>query len=112
VDESARQEVIVAWSVDECRRLRKAKGPGLHLRKGESGLAERVELGKLSADLDDVDLGVCAEVSEAEQVNLAEQRLPLGHGHAREGDLSCLGGSSPYRIGVADPHAEVWFLEK
>ena len=58
MDESARQEVIVAWPVDERRRLRTAEGSGLHLRKGERGLAELVELGKISAGLDDVDLGV------------------------------------------------------
>jgi hypothetical protein len=40
VDESARQEVIVAWPVDECRRLLEAEGANLHLRKGESGLAQ------------------------------------------------------------------------
>ena len=111
VDESARQEVIVAWPVDECRRLRKAEGPSLHLRKGESGLAELVELGKISAGLDDVDLGVCTDVCEAELVNLAEQRPALGEGQAREGGLGGLGRGGPYRVGVADPHAEVWFLE-
>src|SRR5262249_39794030 len=71
VDKSARQEVIVAWPVDECRRIRTAEGSGLHLRKGESGLAELVELGKISAGLNDVDLGVCTDVCEAELVNLA-----------------------------------------
>ena len=39
-----------------CSRL---SAPHLHLRKGESGLAQLVELGKISAGLDDVDLGVC-----------------------------------------------------
>jgi hypothetical protein len=111
VDESARQEVIVAWPVDECRRLRKAEGPSLHPRKGESGLAELVELGKISAGLDDVDLGVGPDVCEAELVNLAEQRSALGEGQAGEGDLGRLGRGGPYRVGVADPHAEVWFLE-
>jgi len=111
VDESARQEVIVAWPVDQCRRLRKAEGSGFHLRKGESGLAELVELGKISAGLDDVDLGVCTDVYQAEVVNLAEQRSALGQGHAREGGVGRLGGCGPYRVGVADPHAEVWFLE-
>ena len=62
MDESARQEVIVAWPVDERRRLLKAERASLHLRKGESGLAQLVELGKISAGLDDVDLGVCADV--------------------------------------------------
>ena len=42
----------------ERRRLRTAEGSGLHLRKGERGLAELVELGKISAGLDDVDLGL------------------------------------------------------
>ena len=46
VDESACQEVVVAWSVDDCRRLSRAEGPTLHLRTGKSGLAELVELGK------------------------------------------------------------------
>src|SRR5215472_16359578 len=87
------------------------EGSRLHLRKGESGLAELVELGKISAGLDDVDLGVCTDVREAELVNLAEQRSALGQGQAREGDLSRLRGGGPYRVGVADPHAEVWFLE-
>jgi hypothetical protein len=111
VDKSARQEVIVAWPVDECRRLCTAEGSSLHLRKGESGLAELVELGKIGAGLDDVDLGVCTDVCEAELVNLAEQRSALGQGQAREGDMGRLGGGGPYRVGVADPHAEVWFLE-
>jgi hypothetical protein len=31
VHESARQEVILTWPVDECHRLRKAHRPGLHL---------------------------------------------------------------------------------
>jgi hypothetical protein len=51
VDEPARQEVILAWPAGERRRLLQAEGPGLHLGKGESGLAELVELGKLSAGL-------------------------------------------------------------
>jgi hypothetical protein len=33
VRESARQEVILARSVDECLGLRKAGHPGLHLRE-------------------------------------------------------------------------------
>jgi len=73
VDKSARQEVIVAWAVDERCRLRTANGSSLHLRKGESGLAELVELGKIGAGLDDVNLRVRTDVGEAEQVNLAEQ---------------------------------------
>jgi len=40
VDESARQKAIVAWPVDECRRLSKAEGSNSYLRKGESGLAD------------------------------------------------------------------------
>jgi hypothetical protein len=59
----------------------------LHLRRGERSLAEPVELGKISAGLDDVDLGVCTDVYEAELVNLAEQRSALGEGQAREGRL-------------------------
>ena len=59
MDESARQEVIAAWPVDERRRLLEAERATLHLRKGESGLAQLVKLGKISAGLDDVDLGVC-----------------------------------------------------
>ena len=90
VDESARQEVIVAWPVDQCRRLRKAEGSGFHLRKGESGLAELVELGKISAGSDDVDLGVGTDIRQAELVHLAEQRPALGQGHAREGGLGGL----------------------
>jgi hypothetical protein len=111
LDESARQEVIVAWSVGECRRLRKAERASLYLREGEGRLAELVELSKISAGLDDVDLGVCADACEAELVNLAEQRSALGQSHAREGELGRVGGGGPYRVGVADPHAEVWFLE-
>ena len=111
VDESARQEVIVAWPVDERRRLLKAERASLHLRKGESGLAQLVELGKISAGLDDVDLGVCTDLLEADLVNLAEQRPTLGEGQAREGDLGRLGRVRPHRVGVADPHAEIWFLE-
>lgn len=111
VDESARQEVIVGWPVDQCPRLCQAQGPGLRLRKGESGLAERVELGKISAGLDDVDLRVGTDVCEAELVNMTQQRPALAHGHAREGDVSRLWGGGPDRVGVADPHAEVWFLE-
>ncbi len=112
VDESACQEVSVAWSVDECRRFLKAEGPSLHLRRGESGLTELVELGKISAGLDDVDLGVCTDVCEAELVNLAEQNSALGEGHARESDLRGLGTGGPYRVGVAQPHPEVWFLKQ
>ena len=103
---------MVAWSVDERRRLSRVKGTNLHLRTGESSLAEVVELGKLSAGLDDVDLGVCTDVCEPELVNLAEQRSTLGEGHVRESDLGRLRGGHPYRVGVADPHAEVWFLEQ
>jgi hypothetical protein len=66
VDESARQEVIVAWPVDERRRLLEAERANFHLRKGESGLAELVELGKIGAGLDDVDLGVCTDICEAQ----------------------------------------------
>jgi hypothetical protein len=58
VDESARQEVIVAWPVDERRRLFEAERSSLHLRKGESGLAQLVELGKISAGPDDL-IGRC-----------------------------------------------------
>ena len=101
MDESARQEVFVAWPVDERRRLLEAERASLHLRKGESGLAELVELGKISAGSDDVDLGVCTDVCEAELVNLAEQRSALGEGQAREGDLGRLGRGGPYRVGVA-----------
>jgi hypothetical protein len=36
VDEAAGQEVIVAWPVDECRRLRKAERAGLHLRRASA----------------------------------------------------------------------------
>ena len=111
MDKSARQEVTVAWPVDECRRPRTAEGSNLHLRKGESGLAELVELGKISVGLDDVDLGVRTDVGEAELVNLAEQRSALGEGQARKGDLGRPGGGGPNRVGVADPHAEVWFLK-
>jgi hypothetical protein len=48
VDESACQEVIVARPVDERRRLLGAERASSHLRKGESGLAQLVELGKIS----------------------------------------------------------------
>ena len=48
---------------------------------------------------------------QAELVNLAEQRPALGQGQAREGGLGRRGGGRPHRVGVADPHAEVWFLE-
>jgi hypothetical protein len=65
VDESTCQEVIVARAVDERRRILQAQGSNLHLRNGESGLAELVELGKVSAGLDDVDLGVGTDVREA-----------------------------------------------
>jgi hypothetical protein len=98
-------------SVGECRLLRKAERASLYLREGEGRLAELVELSKISAGLDDVDLGVCADACEAELVNLAEQRSALGQSHAREGELGRVGGGGPYRVGVADPHAEVWFLE-
>ena len=87
VDEAARQEVIVAWSVGDCRRLHKAEDPSLHLRKGERSLAELIELGEISTGLDDVDLGVCPDVREAELVNSAEQRSTLGEGQAGEGRL-------------------------
>jgi hypothetical protein len=73
VDESARQEAVVAWPVNERRRLLAAERPGQHLRTGESSLAQMVELGKLSASLDDVDLGIRTDILQAEQVNLAEQ---------------------------------------
>ena len=72
------------WSVGDCRRLRNAEGPNSHLRKGQRSLAEPIELGKISAGLDDVDLGVCPDVREAEVVNLAEQRSALREGQARE----------------------------
>src|SRR5690348_18387946 len=88
MDESARQEVILAWPVDERRRLLPAEHAGVHLRAGQSGLAQLVELGKVSASLDDVDLGVRADVGEAELVNLAQQRPALGQGHVREGERS------------------------
>ena len=87
VDEAARQEVIVAWSVGDCRRLHKAEDPSLHLRKGERSLAELIELGEISTGLDDVYLGVCPDVREAELVNSAEQRSTLREGQAREGRL-------------------------
>ncbi|HJY74574.1 MAG TPA: hypothetical protein VJ347_22595, partial [Streptosporangiaceae bacterium] len=73
MDESARQEVILAWPAGDRRRLLEAERASLHLRNGESGLAQLVELGKISAGLDDVDLGVCADIPQAELVNLAEQ---------------------------------------
>ena len=76
MDESARQEVIVAWPVDERRRLRKAERADLHLRKGESGLPQLIELGKISAGLDDVYLGVCTDILQAELVNLASRDRP------------------------------------
>src|SRR5215471_12888894 len=92
VDESARQEVVISWPVDERRRLLAAERASLHLRTGESGLAELVELGKIGAGLDDVDLGVGTDILQAELVNLAEQRPALGQGHVREGGLG-RGGS-------------------
>ncbi len=52
--------------------MSRAKGPNVHLRAGESGLAELVELGKISAGLDDVDLGGSTDVCEPELVDLAE----------------------------------------
>jgi hypothetical protein len=58
VDESARQEVIVAWPAGDGRRLLDAERAGLHLRKGESGLAQLVELGQISAGPDDL-IGRC-----------------------------------------------------
>jgi hypothetical protein len=112
VDEPARQEVIVAWPVNQRRGLRWAERASLYLRKGESGLAQLVELGKISAGLDDVDLGVGADILEAELVNLAEQRPALGQGQAREGGLSRRGSGRPHWVGVADPPAEVWFLQQ
>jgi hypothetical protein len=112
VDESACQKIVVTWSVDKCRRLSWAEGPNLHLRTSESGLAELVELGKISAGLDDVDLGIGTNVYEVELVNLAEERSTLGEGQVRKGDLGRLRGGCPYRVGVADPHPEVWFLEQ
>jgi hypothetical protein len=63
----------------------------LHLGNGESSLAASVELGKISARLDDVDLGVCTDVRETELVNLPQQRWALGEGQARERDLGRLG---------------------
>ena len=68
MDESARQEVVVAWPIDERRGLLGGERASFHLRKGESGLAQLVELGKVSAGLDDVDLGVGADILEAELV--------------------------------------------
>jgi hypothetical protein len=66
VDKSARQEVIVARSLYEFGRPSRTKGPDLYLRTSESGLIELVELGKISARLNDVDLGICADIYEAE----------------------------------------------
>jgi hypothetical protein len=45
MDESAPQEVLLAWPVDQRCRLLQAERPGVHLRKGQSGLAQLVELG-------------------------------------------------------------------
>src|SRR5579863_4900917 len=91
VDESARQEVILAWPARQRRRLFEAERPSLHLRTGQSGLAQLVELGKIRAGLDDVDLGVGTNVLQAGLVNLAEQRPALGLGQARKGCLGRLG---------------------
>src|SRR5215472_2479588 len=110
VDESARQEVVVAWPVDERRGVLAAERASLHLRTGESGLAELIELSHIGAGLDDVDLGVGTDILQAELVNLAEQQPALGQGHAREGGLGRLWGGGPHRVGVTAPHAEVWFF--
>src|SRR5262249_35171914 len=73
--------------------------------------AEPVELGEVSAGLDDIDLGVCADIFEAELVNLAQQGSTLRESHVWEGRLGRVRGGGPHRVGVAHPHAKVRFLE-
>jgi hypothetical protein len=98
MDESAPQEVLLAWPAGQRSRLLQAERPGVHLRKGQSGLAQLVELGQIRAGLDDVDLGVCTDIGQAEPVNLAEQRPALGQGQAREGSLLAEADGNPLAL--------------
>src|SRR5580704_2791076 len=77
VNESAGQEVVVAGPAADRRRLLGTESASLHLRRSESGLAQLVELGKTCAGFDDVDLGVRADILQAEFLNLAEQGSAL-----------------------------------
>ena len=82
----------------------------MHLRLGESDLAELVELGKVSSGLDDVDLRVGTDVYQTELVDLAEQGPALGKSQLGESGLGRLGCGSPYMVGVGHPHAKVGFF--
>ena len=101
MDESPRKEVTLARPVNDRRCLLEAERASLYLRTGEGGLAQLVELGKVSAGLNDVDLGVGTDTLRAELVNLAAQRPALGQRQARKAAWADWGAAA--HTGSASP---------